>query len=81
MTQDSTHSYTMQSILDTADQLKSNGVDVFVVGIGRNVELSDLQEISSGPKKVFLSKSFKDLKNVHKEIAIRSCKGIYTRYI
>ena len=48
--------------LDEASyRLKSKGAPVFVLGIGKDVDTTELNQIASGPDNVFRVDSFKDL--------------------
>ena len=48
--------------LDVASsRLQSKGAAVFVLGIGKDVDPSELNQIASGPKNVFRVDSFADL--------------------
>lgn len=48
--------------LDEASyRLKSKGAPVFVLGIGKDVNTTELNQIASGPDNVFRVDSFKDL--------------------
>ena len=50
--------------LDIASsRLQRKGAAVFVLGIGKNVDSSELNQIASGPNNVFRVDSFKDLYN------------------
>lgn len=71
----------VESFVNASNKLKANGVDVFVVGVGDDVELNQIKKISSGADKMFQSENFDDLRKVVKEIATRLCKGITTRSV
>ena len=48
--------------LDEASaRLQTKGTAVFVLGIGKDVDTSELNQIASGPKNVFTVDSFEDL--------------------
>ena len=48
--------------LDEASaRLQTKGAAVFVLGIGKDVDTSELNQIASGPKNVFTVDSFEDL--------------------
>ena len=46
-----------------SSHLQDKGAAVFVVGIGNDVDSSELNQIASGPNNVFRVDSFKDLYN------------------
>ena len=50
--------------LDIASsRLQRKGAAVFVLGIGKDVDNSELKQIASGPKTVFTVESFEELNN------------------
>ena len=54
----------MYTPLDLASsRLQSKGAAVFVLGIGKDVDSSELNQIASGPNNVLRVDSFKDLYN------------------
>lgn len=54
----------MYTPLDIASsRLQSKGAAVFVLGIGKDVDASELKQIASGPNNVFTVDSFEDLDN------------------
>ncbi|KAK2561274.1 Collagen alpha-6(VI) chain [Acropora cervicornis] len=70
--------------LSVASQgLKSKGVTVFVVGVGKNVDQGELQDMTSGPSNVFTAASFTHLQELSSRITTTLCeidpKGNYSR--
>ena len=62
---------------EVSRRLQGNGSAVFVLGIGEEVDPSELNEIASGPKNVFTVDSFEDLEDKVDEIKRGICvKGI-----
>ena len=60
--------------LDVASsRLQSKGAAVFVLGIGKDVDPSELNQIASGPKNVFTVDSFEDLEDKAGEIKRGIC--------
>ena len=58
----------MYTPLDIASsRVQSKGAAVFVLGIGKDVDDSELQQIASGPNNVFTVDSFEDLDRKAKE--------------
>ena len=55
---------------------------MFVLGIGKDVDPSELNQIASGPKNVFTVDSFEDLDDKAREIRKGICVlGIFPLYI
>ena len=69
--------------LDVASsRLQSKGAAVFVLGIGKDVEPSELNQIASGPKNVFTVDSFEDLNDKAKELKRGICiLGMYKLFV
>ena len=64
----------MYTPLDIASYgLQSKGAAVFVLGIGKDVDSSELNEIASGPNNVLTVDSFEDLYNKANEAKIGIC--------
>lgn len=49
---------------------------MFALGIGENIDDSELEQIASGPANVFRVKSFEDLKDKVRQIKGGICTGI-----
>ena len=61
--------------------LQSKGSAVFVLGIGKDVDPSELNQIAAGSKNVFTVDSFEDLNEKAKEIKKGICvPGNFTLY-
>ena len=58
---------------EASTRLQSKGSAVFVLGIGKNVDPSELNQIAAGPKNVFTVDSFEDLVEKAKEIKRGIC--------
>lgn len=58
--------------------LKKNNVNVFALGIGSNVDQSQLTDIASSPRNVFTSATFSELGSVAAVIVENSCSGMYS---
>ena len=65
--------------LSVASQgLKSKGVTVFVVGVGKNVDQGELRDMASGPSNVFTVASFTHLQELSPRITKTLCKSMRT---
>lgn len=62
---------------NTAEQLLNHGVEVFTLGIGKEVDLNELNEISSNPDSDHVStiKNFNFLEEVEKKLAKNICQS------
>ena len=58
--------------------LKNKGVIVFSLGIGRNVDQTQLNDIASSSKNVFTAVSFSELAPVAETIVQNSCPGTFS---
>ena len=60
-----------------AETLKSDGVFIFSIGIGNNVNMKELTNIASQPTNQFrfTVKNFNALQSIMKQIVSRTCKG------
>ena len=58
---------------ETSSRLQSKGAAVFVLGIGKDVDPSELDEIASGPDNVFRVDSFNDLDDKSDELKRGIC--------
>ena len=69
--------------LDVASsRLQSKGAAVFVLGIGKDVDPSELNQIASGPKNVFTADSFEDLEDKANELKRGICiLGMYKLFV
>ena len=56
-----------------ASDLKEQGVIVFVIGIGQEVRLRELQKIASANKYIFLTSTFYSLSDIESELANEIC--------
>ena len=56
--------------------LKKRGVAIYAMGIGKNVERDELEDIASANKNVFIAKSFKALEGVADILKESLCKGM-----
>jgi hypothetical protein len=65
-----------------ADALRRENVEIFAVGIGTGVKLSELKAIANDPDTdyLFLSDSFHAIKKVVPELQISSCSGKYSSF-
>lgn len=59
-----------------SSRLQSKGAPVFSLGIGEDLDISELGKIASGPDNVFSVDSFEDLDDKVKEIKRGLCLGI-----
>lgn len=59
-----------------SSRLQSKGAAVFSLGIGEDLDTSELGKIASGPDNVFSVDSFEDLDDKVKEIKRGLCLGI-----
>lgn len=65
--------------LSVASQgLKSKGVTVFVVGVGKNVDQGELRDMASGPSNVFTAASFTHLQELSPRITTTLCESMRT---
>ena len=58
-----------------ADQLKKDGVEIYVIGVGKKVRDESLKRLASKAENVFQVKKFRDLKTLKRKIAILPTKG------
>ena len=65
--------YTELSV--AASRLKNKNVRVFSLGIGKNVDSKQLNDIASSPDNVFTAASFSDLSPAATTIVQSSCPG------
>lgn len=69
-------------LVNASQPLKDKGVDVWAIGIGKRVNVSELQVVASDPKKIILLSSFKEMKPIIEELKRKACKGtvkVYSR--
>lgn len=69
-------------LVNASQPLKDKGVDVWAIGIGKRVNVSELQVVASDPKKIILLSSFKEMKSIIEELKRKACKGtvkVYSR--
>ena len=71
--QTKTGRYTRLSI--AVQGMKSKGVTVYAVGVGRAADMAELLEIASAPEYVFRSQSFKRLQNLTSGLRGEFCVG------
>ena len=64
-------------LAQASQPLKDKGVDVWTIGIGKRVNITELQIIASDPKKVIVVSSFKELKPIIEELQRKACEGMY----
>ena len=65
--------------LDAATEgLKSQGITIYSMGIGKQVNVAELAALASGYENVFLAKSFKALEGEVEGIKQEICEGIFT---
>ena len=69
-------SYTRLSV--ASQGIKSKGVTVFAVGVGNEVDLGELRDISSGPSNVFTATSFIHLQELSSRITTSLCQSMRT---
>ena len=48
---------------------------MYAVGVGREADKAELEEIASRPEYVFTSSSFGDLQNISQGVTRRLCEG------
>ena len=80
--QTTTKAYTPLPIASVG--VKSKGVAVYAIGVGKGVNEAELREIASSQENVFVSASFKELHNLAVEIRKRLCDckySFFTEYI
>lgn len=71
--QTTTQAYTRLS--EASRGMKNKGVIVYAVGVGRGVNITELEEFASGSSYVYTSASFRDLQSIAPEIRKRLCGG------
>ena len=60
--------------LSVASQgVKSKGVAVYAIGVGKRADAAELREIASSQENVFISESFKELQSLAGNIRKRLC--------
>merc|ERR1711874_327059 len=60
-----------------ADLLKQQGKTIMAVGIGQNADKVELEAIATDASHVFIADNTDALKELHKEITVRTCKSIF----
>jgi len=58
-----------------AAPFKSMNVKVYTVGVGKNVDRKELEDIASAPENVIVSSSFKTLNEKIIDLRAAGCKG------
>ena len=58
-----------------ADQLKKDGVEIYVIGVGKKFRDESLKRLASNAENVFHVKKFRDLKTLERKIAKPPTKG------
>ena len=69
--QTTTKAYTELSVASRG--VKSKGVAVYAVGVGKGADAAELREIASSQENVFISTSFKELQPIAVELRKRLC--------
>ena len=77
--QTTTKAYTPLPIASAG--VKSKGVAVYAIGVGKGVNEAELREIASSQENVFVSASFKELHNLAVEIRKRLCDCKYCYFL
>lgn len=62
-------------LVNASQPLKDKGVDVWAIGIGKRLNISELQVVASDPKKIILVSSFKEMKPIIEELKRKACEG------
>lgn len=57
----------------TSSRLKRKGAEVFVLGIGKDVDSSELTQIATGPGNIFMVDNFGELNDKANELKRRIC--------
>lgn len=59
---------------EKAEAAKKNNVELYIIGLGSEVNREYLEGVASSPKHYFAAATSKELKDIYKEIAVRFCK-------
>ncbi len=65
--------YPVSSAQQVADEIKSNGIEVYTIGLGKDVDEGFLKSISTDDDHYFLAPSKETLSGVYKKIASNLC--------
>lgn len=57
----------------TSSQLQRKGAEVFALGIGKDVDSSELTQIVSAPSNIFMVDTFAELDDIANEVKRRIC--------
>ena len=58
-----------------ADRLKAANVTIISVGIGADVDQTELRGLASKPQDVIMATSFAALKDIQEDVGQRTCAG------
>jgi hypothetical protein len=65
--------YPEQVALQMANQAKSQGVSLFTIGLGKDLNIPFLESVASSSAEFFLAPNAKDLSGIYKQIATKIC--------
>jgi Mg-chelatase subunit ChlD len=66
--------YAKSEALKVADEAKKGGIEIFSIGLGKDVHADFLQKLASTPENSFIAPATSDLKNIYKSISSSICK-------
>jgi len=73
---DGKHGSNLQRTLSEAKKTKDEGIRLIVIGVGSNVERSELNSIASSPEDVLTCGSYDELLSAKSDIISRLCHGL-----
>ena len=66
--------YPRSYALDAASEVKSKGIDLFTIGLGKEIDEPFLTTVASKPEQYYSAPTTATLKNIYKEIAASMCR-------
>ena len=63
-------------LMEASQGMKDKGITVYALGVGKNVDRTELQKIASSEETLFTAESFKALGIVAQKIKDSLCKGM-----
>lgn len=71
--------YAEADALKQSEEIKSKNIEIFTIGLGKDVHEDFLRNIASAPANYFPAPTIADLKNIYKEISSIVCKEVPAR--
>jgi len=60
--------------LERANEAKANGVSIFTIGLGKELNIEFLKQVASSSEEFYLAPTAKDLTGIYTQIATKICK-------